>query len=245
MTEQIGINLTEVDTEIKMKLDELFGTGIANIEQTVASDIPGGTNVWTATLTNGRKSNLYVMNGTTSGSPIIAASSSEMTNHSAIYLYVGDQPQFTKGHMYYYNGSSWSDAGMYDNNPVLELVDYPTAPLPPGELNVALQPNKFYNIPATVWTAINVSLNNSFASNGVMNQCYLRFITGTTPPTLSFTGITAPEAEVKENKTYDIFIYHNKDRSQAIAHIWEDGVAIGSGGGGVSITVEGERAVFG
>jgi len=243
MTEQIGINLTEVDTEIKMKLDELFGTGIANIEQTVASDIPGGTNVWTATLTNGRKSNLYVMNGTTSGSPIIVASSSEMTNHSAIYLYVGDELHFTKGHMYYYNGTTWTDAGLYDNNPVLELLEYPTSPLPPGELNVALQPNKFYYIHSTAWTAINVSLNSSFASNGVMNQCYLRFLTGNNAPTLSFTGITAPEIEVQANKIYDIFVYYNKSRSQAIAHIWENGSAVGAGG--VSITVEGERAVFG
>lgn len=48
------------------------------------------------------------------GAPEKADTSSEMTNHNKVYIYTGDQAGYTYGHWYYWNGSAWTDGGIYN-----------------------------------------------------------------------------------------------------------------------------------
>lgn len=49
------------------------------------------------------------------GSPLVAATSSAMTDQTKIYVYVGSQAGYSNGHWYYYNGSAWADGGVYNS----------------------------------------------------------------------------------------------------------------------------------
>lgn len=47
------------------------------------------------------------------GSPLVATSASQMTNHGSVYVYTGSESGYTNGHWYYWNGSAWTDGGVY------------------------------------------------------------------------------------------------------------------------------------
>ena len=49
------------------------------------------------------------------GSPLQASSASQMTNHQSVYVYTGTTTStLTNGHWYYWNGSAWTDGGVYN-----------------------------------------------------------------------------------------------------------------------------------
>ena len=48
------------------------------------------------------------------GSPLVASTVSEMTDTSKIYVYTGSETGYTSGHWYYYNGTAWTDGGVYN-----------------------------------------------------------------------------------------------------------------------------------
>lgn len=47
-------------------------------------------------------------------SPLVAATASAMTDTSKVYVYTGSEVDYTNGHWYYYNGSTWADGGVYN-----------------------------------------------------------------------------------------------------------------------------------
>lgn len=47
------------------------------------------------------------------GQPTVATSASAMADHNTIYLYTGSESGYTNGHIYYWNGSAWTDGGAY------------------------------------------------------------------------------------------------------------------------------------
>lgn len=49
------------------------------------------------------------------GAPLVAATSSAMTDTSKIYVYTGSQSGYTFGDWYYYNGSAWTSGGVYNS----------------------------------------------------------------------------------------------------------------------------------
>lgn len=49
------------------------------------------------------------------GSPLVASTSSAMTDRTKIYVYTGTQSGYTAGNWYYYNGSSWVSGGVYNS----------------------------------------------------------------------------------------------------------------------------------
>lgn len=49
------------------------------------------------------------------GSPLVATLVSEMTDHTKVYVYVGEEAGMTSGHWYYYDGSDWADGGVYNS----------------------------------------------------------------------------------------------------------------------------------
>lgn len=52
------------------------------------------------------------------GSPLVASTSSAMTDHTKIYVYTGTQSGYTAGNWYYWNGSSWVSGGVYNSSAV-------------------------------------------------------------------------------------------------------------------------------
>lgn len=48
-----------------------------------------------------------------SGAPSIVSLSSEMTDTSKLYLYIGPETGYTSGDWYYHNGTSWVSGGQY------------------------------------------------------------------------------------------------------------------------------------
>lgn len=50
------------------------------------------------------------------------ATAAEMTDTSIVYLYVGNESGYNKGHMYYYNGSTWVDAGIASTDSTLSVA---------------------------------------------------------------------------------------------------------------------------
>lgn len=101
------------DNYIDVTLSEIFGTGVASVEQTQTSEEPGGLNVWTITLTNGYTSTFTVRNGTAGGTPMPVVNSADMTDTNGIYLYLGNEEGYTTGHWYCYANGMWTDFGAY------------------------------------------------------------------------------------------------------------------------------------
>ena len=61
------------------------------------------------------------------GSPLVANTAADMTDHDRIYVYAGTEAGYTAGHWYYYDGS-WKDGGAYNASaPSNDSVRYDTA----------------------------------------------------------------------------------------------------------------------
>ena len=48
------------------------------------------------------------------GSPLVATTASQMTSKQNVYVYTGSESGYTNGHWYYWNGSAWTDGGVYN-----------------------------------------------------------------------------------------------------------------------------------
>lgn len=95
----------DVQVEINNKLDEMVETGefqtlLDSVITPEFNDFKEGVN---QTLNNFE----VKLNSVASGAPIPVASTSSMTDTDRIYLLT------TSGHWYYYNGSVWTDGGVY------------------------------------------------------------------------------------------------------------------------------------
>ena len=53
------------------------------------------------------------VSGLASGAPTPVSLASAMTDTSKLYVYTGSESGYTAGHWYYYNGSAWTDGGLY------------------------------------------------------------------------------------------------------------------------------------
>lgn len=49
------------------------------------------------------------------GSPLVAATAAAMTDKTRVYVYTGSETGKTAGHWYYWNGSAWTDGGVYNS----------------------------------------------------------------------------------------------------------------------------------
>ena len=48
------------------------------------------------------------------GKPSVAKNAVDMVDRTSIYIYAGSETGYTKGHWYYYDGSTWADGGAYN-----------------------------------------------------------------------------------------------------------------------------------
>lgn len=49
------------------------------------------------------------------GAPLTASTVAEMTMQNRVYVYTGSETGYTAGHWYYWNGSAWTDGGVYNS----------------------------------------------------------------------------------------------------------------------------------
>lgn len=49
------------------------------------------------------------------GGPLVAATAAAMTDRTKVYVYTGSETGYTSGHWYYWNGSAWTDGGVYQS----------------------------------------------------------------------------------------------------------------------------------
>lgn len=54
-----------------------------------------------------------IVSAVAGGQPTVATSASAMSDHNTIYLYTGSESGYIYGHIYYWNGSAWTDGGAY------------------------------------------------------------------------------------------------------------------------------------
>ena len=52
------------------------------------------------------------------GAPLTASTVAGMTLQNRVYVYTGSETGYTAGHWYYWNGSAWTDGGVYNSNTV-------------------------------------------------------------------------------------------------------------------------------
>ena len=48
------------------------------------------------------------------GSPLTASTAAAMTDTGRVYVYTGSESGMTAGHWYYYDGTAWTDGGVYN-----------------------------------------------------------------------------------------------------------------------------------
>ncbi len=49
------------------------------------------------------------------GSPLVASTVAEMTDHDKVYVYVGSETGYTSGNWYYWDGTAWTSGGVYNS----------------------------------------------------------------------------------------------------------------------------------
>lgn len=49
------------------------------------------------------------------GSPLVASTVADMTDHEKVYVYVGSETGYTSGNWYYWDGSAWTSGGVYNS----------------------------------------------------------------------------------------------------------------------------------
>ena len=49
------------------------------------------------------------------GSPLVASTAADMTDHDKVYVYVGSETGYTSGDWYYWDGTAWADGGVYNS----------------------------------------------------------------------------------------------------------------------------------
>ena len=49
------------------------------------------------------------------GSPLVASTAAEMTNEDKIYVYTGNETGYQNGYWYYYDGTAWTQGGVYNS----------------------------------------------------------------------------------------------------------------------------------
>lgn len=50
------------------------------------------------------------------GSPLVASTVSAMSDTTKVYVYTGSESGYTTGHWYYWNGTAWTDGGVYQSS---------------------------------------------------------------------------------------------------------------------------------
>lgn len=62
-------------------------------------------------------------NGGDYGSPLVANSATDMTDHEKVYVYTGSEIGYVAGNWYYWNGITWTSGGVYNSQALSEEIE--------------------------------------------------------------------------------------------------------------------------
>lgn len=96
-----------------MRIDQLPVASEATNLNTMPLNVDGVTEqISVGNLSNAIRDDVY-------GAPLTASTSAGMTDQTKVYVYTGTTGGgYTNGHWYYYNGSAWTDGGVYNSSAV-------------------------------------------------------------------------------------------------------------------------------
>ena len=96
-----------------MRIDQLPVASSATNLNTIPLNVDGVTEqISVGNLSNAIRDDVY-------GAPLTASTSAGMTDQTRVYVYTGTTGGgFTNGHWYYYNGTAWTDGGVYNSSAV-------------------------------------------------------------------------------------------------------------------------------
>ena len=96
-----------------MRIDQLPVASSATNLNTIPLNVDGVTEqISVGNLSNAIRDDVY-------GAPLTASTSAGMTDQTRVYVYTGTTGGgYTNGHWYYYNGSAWTDGGVYNSSAV-------------------------------------------------------------------------------------------------------------------------------
>ena len=111
------VNITTSDDVVELALQSDLDSAIASEasarESAIASEASAREVAITEEATE--RSNQIAALQAAVGSPLVAATASAMTDKTKIYVYTGSESGKTAGHWYYWNGSAWTDGGVYNS----------------------------------------------------------------------------------------------------------------------------------
>lgn len=147
-----------------MRIDQLpFASSVTN-GNTLPVNVSGTTEqVTIGNLVNSIRDDVY-------GAPLTAATAAAMTDQTKIYVYTGTTGGgFTNGHWYYYNGTAWTDGGVYNSAAVqtdttLSLSGVPADAKAVGDAISATNANVNVNATAIEENAGNIATNTTRVS---------------------------------------------------------------------------------
>lgn len=113
------------------------------------------------------------------GAPLVASTSSAMTDRTRIYVYTGTQTGYTKGNWYYWSGSAWTSGGVYnsvavDTDKTLSVADQAADAKATGEVALGVDGllNSNLNVTALEATTPSYNLRSPYVlmANGVVSE---------------------------------------------------------------------------
>lgn len=202
----------DVQDEINNKLDEMAIDGTLSSLMSVYID-----NIINPSLNNLQNQ----INSLASGSPLVASSISEMTDTTRVYV------NTTDGHWYYYNGTVWTDGGIYQSSGISDhsvtkvkinndLFEEDAISFLNIDINSTTrnQFSRYITVNGQQQLDINLKgiLETDLQTNGNIFRVQIRGANtlqtaGTTLGAFNFNIIPNGETEIELNETYDLSNY--------------------------------------
>lgn len=135
------------------------------------------------------------------GSPLKAATVSDMTNTEKVYVYTGSESGYTNGNWYYYDGSAWVSGGVY-NSTAIELDTELTSTTKPAQGKKT--GDEIADLKADL-NNFNIKASKTFSKNYGIIPCFIKAGMKVTVKTIdgnNFTGGTIFFTDINDTRTH-------------------------------------------
>lgn len=123
----IRATINTLDTDFSAEINELIATDTslrsdlnAEINARTSADEELSANLTSEAMARSNyddalSAQIAALQGSV-GTPLVASTVSAMTDQTKIYVYTGSETGYTNGHWYYWNGTAWTDGGVYQSS---------------------------------------------------------------------------------------------------------------------------------